>query len=418
MNSKQSRRRRFLKNAAALTGLAVGGARTATGQTAEPAAQKPQDHRAYGVRSRFVTSVRGPFPPIYTPLGDSLGTITPAALHFNVGKGDSHTLGPLPDIDPREHRLMIHGMVDRPLIFTMEEIRRLPSVSRVHFLQCAGGAGGSRAAAHIEMFYQGVNQLYWKTSSSEWTGVLLSTLLKEAGVKPGASWVIAEGAEAAKHTRSVPLEKAMTDCIVAYGQNGEPVRPEQGYPLKLVVPAFEGNFNVKWLRRLKVVDKPYMTISESVWYTALRPDGKARWFQFEMPPHSVITFPSLGQQLEGHGFCEIKGLAWSGGGAIRRVEVSVDGGKTYHDAQLQEPVHRIAHTRFRFPWTWNGQEAVIQSRCTDELGQVQPSLAELSEALDRPVDYWQTTTNYTSHVNAIQPWRVKSDGSVQNALFG
>jgi sulfane dehydrogenase subunit SoxC len=326
-------------------------------------------------------------------------------------------------------------------------LKRFPSVSRIHFLQCAGAVAGTRASIHIQMFYQDPGQwralvrdpnatglsalmknpdaialpslgaMYWKTSCSEWTGVPLSVLLKEACVKKGASWVVAEGAETEKHTRSIPMNKAMADVIVAYGQNGEPVRPEQGYPLRLLVPGFEGNINVKWLRRIKVVDQPYMTISESTWYAALRPDGKGRWFQFEMPPHSVITFPSVGQQLSGRGFYEIRGLAWSGGGAIRRVEVSTDGGRSYKDAQLQEPVLRIAHTRFRFPWHWDGQEAVLQSRCTDELGQVQPTLAELSRIWGVNLDYWQSTTNYINHFNPIQPWKVTREGSVHNALF-
>ena len=344
-----------------------------------------------------------------TPLQDSIGIITPSSLHYVT----THGYDP-PDIDPRQHRLLIHGMVDRPLIFTLEELKRLPSVSRIHFLECAGNSDLDRDdQANAET----VQETHGQTSCSEWTGVLLSLLLKEAGVQKGASWLVAEGADAGKHTKSIPLEKAMDDVLVAYGQNGEAVRPEQGYPLRLLVPGWEGISNVKWLRRIKVVDQPYMTKWESTMYASLRPDGKARWFQFEMGPKSVITFPSGGQRLPGRGFYEITGLAWSGGGAIRRVEVSTDGGRTWKDAQLQEPVLRMAHTRFRFPWNWDGEEAVLQSRCTDERGDVQPTLAELGKIWGVNPDYWQSTTNRINHFNAIQPWKVTRDGSVHNAMF-
>ena len=210
----------------------------------------------------------------------------------------------------------------------------------------------------------------------------------------------------------------MEDVIVAYGQNGEPVRPEQGYPLRLLVPGFEGVSNVKWLRRIKVVDEPYMTKSESSGYTTLKRDGTARWFQVELGPKSVITFPaSGGRMLSGAGFYEISGLAWSGGGVVRRVEVSTDGGRSWKDAELQSPIHRIAHTRFRLNWNWNGEEAVLQSRCTDEKGQVQPTLAELGKIRGFDMEYFKLSSSRVSHINAIQPWKVNRDGSVHNALL-
>jgi sulfane dehydrogenase subunit SoxC len=258
--------------------------------------------------------------------------------------------------------------------------------------------------------------MYGRTSCSEWTGVLLSLLLTEAGVQKGANWLVAEGAEPSKYEMSIPVEKAMDDIIVVYGQNGEPLRPEQGFPLRLIVPGWEGPRNIKWLRRIKVVDQPYMTKLETSGTPSLRPDGKSRWFQFEMGLKSVITYPSVGQRLTSRGFHEITGLAWSGGSTIRKVEVSTDGGRSWKDAQLQEPVLRIAHTRFRFPWNWNGEEAVIQSRCTDERGDVQPSLAEFSKLWGVKPEYFQSASN-VNHFNPVQPWRITSDGSVHNAMW-
>ncbi len=236
-------------------------------------------------------------------------------------------------------------------------------------------------------------------------------------MQKGASWLVAEGAEGGQHTKSIPLEKAMDDVLVAYGQNGEPVRPEQGYPLRLVVPGWRGVNNVKWLRRIKVVDQPYMTKWESSAYSRLMPDGKARWFLFEMPPKSVITRPSGGQRLPSRGFYEITGLAWSGGGAIRRVEVSTDGGRNWKDAQLQQPVFRMAHTRFRFPWNWDGEEAVLQSRCTDERGDNQQTLAELGGIQGLESAYWLPPSPRFNRLNLIFPWKVTREGRVHNALF-
>ena len=419
MSSKEHSRRRFLKGSAALAGVALGATRSGKGQTpeADTSESRLNEARAYGVRSGFEDSARTfnrrtsnslgrRGPALYTPLQVSRGIITPSPFHYVI----SHGYIP-PKIDPRQHRLMIHGMVDRPLIFTLEELQRLPSVSRTYFLECAGNTGRS----HLQK--ETVQETHGWTSCSEWTGVPLSLLLNEAGVHPEASWLVAEGAEPGKHTKSIPLEKAMDDILVAYGQNGEAVRPEQGYPLRLVVPGWEGISNVKWLRRIKVVDEPYMGRSEATQYPSLRMDGKARWYQWEIGPKSAITFPSGGQRLPGSGFYEITGLAWSGGGTVRRVELSTDGGRTWKDAELQEPVLRLAHTRFRMAWNWNGEEAVLQSRCTDERGVVQPTLAEFGKVWGVAPDYWQSTTNFINHFNVIFPWKVSRDGSVHNALF-
>jgi sulfane dehydrogenase subunit SoxC len=331
----------------------------------------------------------------FTPLNETLGIITPSALHFEVHRGG------VPDIDPHKHRLLIHGMVDRPVVLSVEEIKRLPSTSHILFLECAGNTGSEWRAPTRKT----VQATHGLTSCSEWTGVPLSVLLREAGVQQGATWLLAEGVDASGNERSIPMAKAMDDVLIAYGQNGEALRPENGYPLRLIVPGWEGNFNMKWLRRIKLVDQPYMTRMESTRHAALMPDGKARQLGLVMEAKSVITFPSGAQQLLGPGFYEIKGLAWSGRGLVRRVEISTDGGKTWQDAHLQEPVLRFAHTRFRLDWPWDGREAVLQSRCTDETGYVQPTRAALVKVRGLNSVYYN---------NAIQSWKVAADGSVHN----
>jgi sulfane dehydrogenase subunit SoxC len=330
-----------------------------------------------------------------TPLDETLGIITPSALHYVVQRGGT------PAIDPRKHHLLIHGLVDRPVFLTMEEIKRLPSTSRILFLECQGNT----LTEWREPKGKSVGITHGSTSCSEWTGVPLSLLLREAGVQQGASWIVAEGADGSGNERSIPMAKAMDDVLVAYGQNGEALRPENGYPLRLIVPGWTGNINVKWLRRITVVDQPYLTRMDGVGQPTLMPDGKARQLQFIMEAKSVITFPSGGQQLPGPGFYEIKGLAWSGRGLVRRVEVSTDGGKTWRDAGLQEPILPLAHTRFRLDWRWDGREAVLQSRCTDESGYVQPTLAALVKVRGLNSVYFN---------NAIQSWKLAADGSVHN----
>ena len=250
-----------------------------------------------------------------------------------------------------------------------------------------------------------VRQTHGYTSCSEWTGVPLSLLLREAGVQQGATWLVAEGADASGNERSIPMAKAMDDVLVAYGQNGEAMRPENGYPLRLIVPGWTGNINVKWLRRLKVVDQPYLTRMDGVGQPTLMPDGKARQLQFVMEAKSVITSPSGGQQLWGAGALRDPGPGMVGPRPGPRVEVSTDGGRTWRDAHLQAPVLRFAHTRFRLDWPWDGREAVLQSRCTDETGYVQPTLAELVRVRG---------LNSIFFNNAIQSWKVAADGRVHN----
>jgi sulfane dehydrogenase subunit SoxC len=408
-------RRRFLKDGVALGAALVAGAGRPIVGRAQPAPNDPSKVlggplRPYGERSRFEQSVREKPPGspdemggIFTPLDETLGIIIPSALHFVVQRGG------LPDIDPAKHRLLIHGLVDRPVVLTVEEMKRLPSLSRILFLECSGNTRTEwrppPTGAALPWRRKSVRGTHGLTSCSEWTGVPLSLLLREAGVQKGATWIVAEGADATGNERSIPMAKAMDDVLVAYGQNGEAPRPENGYPLRLIVPGWEGNLNVKWLRRLTVADRPYMTRMESTQHAALMPDGKARQFNFVMEAKSVVTFPSGGQRLPGPGFYEIRGLAWSGRGLVRRVEVSTDGGKTWQDARLQEPVLPLAHTRFRLDWHWDGRETDLQSRCTDETGYVQPTLAELVRVRGLNSDYFN---------NAIQSWKVAADGSVHN----
>jgi sulfane dehydrogenase subunit SoxC len=328
------------------------------------------------------------------PLQDLDGIITPNGLFYERHHGG------VPTIDPAQHRLMLHGLVDRPMIFTMEDIRRFPSQSRIHFIECSGNP------VYTKPYGKTASDLVGLVSCAEWTGVALKLVLEEAGLQPNAKWVVAEGADAAALTRSIPIEKCFDDAMLVYSQNGERLRPQQGYPLRLLLPGFEGNMNVKWLRRLHVTAEPAYSREETSKYTDLMPEGTAREFTFYMEAKSIITRPSGGQRLTTPGFHEITGIAWSGHGKIRRVDVSVDDGKSWQEADLQEPILTRALTRFRLPWRWEGQSAVIQSRATDETGYVQPTLAELLAVRGE---------NSVYHNNAIWPWRIAADGEVTNA---
>ncbi len=401
--SKLSRRALFLHTAGGAAAAFQAGAAYAQG--APPVeAEVPSDStkiqgrgwRPRGERSPFEHPERRPYEDDVstTPLQDLQGIITPADLHFERHHGG------VPSIDPARYRLLIHGMVERPTVFTLAELKRFPSRSRIGFIECSGnGFKGYRDIAK-EISPQIMDGL---TSTSEWTGVPLAILFREVGVKPGAKWFLAEGMDAAVMTRSIPIEKAWDDAMIAYGQNGEPLRPEQGYPARLLLPGWEGNSQVKWIRRLEVGDLPFMTREETARYTDPLPDCTARMFSFEMDAKSVITFPAWPARLDGKGFYEITGLAWSGRGRITRVEISTDGGKRFAPAQLQEPVLPKCHTRFRFPWTWTGGEALLMSRATDETGYVQPTLAKLEAVRGRGTEY---------HFNHIRAWRVEPDGRV------
>jgi len=367
-DSTKASRRKFLKTGAAAA--ALGAVQTAAGQTPVAGTKSLKDLIAYGERSPYVTSIRVPVEErpspdefgltfhVLTPLQDSVGIITPSSLHF-IG---THRGSIVPDIDPKQHRLMIHGMVDRPLEFTMEDLKRFPSVSRIHFVECLGNRSkpGDKT----------VQETHGLTSCSEWTGVPLSLLLKECGVQKGASWIVSEGSEEVKGAGSIRLAKAMD------------------------------------------VDRYYMTYND---YGHISKDKDVAALTFQWGPKSVIIFPSGGQKLPGPGIYQLTGLAWSGGGAVRRVEVSTDDGQTWKDAEIRGMAHPKAHTRFGMDWKWDGRECVLQSRCTDELGQVQPSRAELAKFFKVSPDYYKTHGTQGSD-NTIQPWRVASDGSVSNAI--
>jgi sulfane dehydrogenase subunit SoxC len=423
MGSKRSVRREFLKSGAALAGgLTMGAVAPALGQTpgspaapATPAAPPmikgdKEGMIAYGERSKYVTSVRiphggRPSPDTFgltfhvaTPLQDQVGVVTPSSLHYFATTRGSF----LPDIDPSKHTFMIHGLVDRPLTFTMDDLKRFPSVTRLHFIECAGNRSSPRAKT--------VQESHGMTSCAEWTGVLLSTLLKECGLKGSATWFVAEGAEEVKGASSMPIAKAMDDCLLAYGMNGEPVRPQNGFPLRLMVPGFEGIFHTKWLQRIKVVDRYYMNYND---FGHLDDEHKTAALGYQIGPKSVITFPSGSQQLPGKGFYEISGLAWSGGGAVKLVEVSTDGGKKWNKAEFKGTPQRMAFTRFGYQWNWDGNETEILSRCTDELGQVQPTRAQLAKYWNKPYDQ---TFSVPGLDNSVQPWHVASDGRVTNGF--
>ena len=373
----------------------------------EPWMQEPgSPFVGYGQPSRFEANVVRVFTtaPGTTGTGASRtphhlldGTITPSGLHF-----ERHHSG-IPDIDPVRHRLLIHGLVKRPLVFSLETLARYRMESRIAFIECGGNSG---ALYQKDPVAGGVQALHGLISCAEWTGVRLADLLDEAGVDPRAQWILAEGADAAGMSRSVPMAKAMDDAILALYQNGERVRPSNGYPLRLLLPGYEGNMNVKWLRRIKVTQAPTMTKDETSKYTISLPDSKALQFVFPIETKSVITHPSPGLVMKGAGLYEISGLAWSGYGKISKVDVSADGGKSWAPAALQEPVLAKALTRFRIAWHWNGGPAILQSRATDESGYVQPARARL--IADRGI-----RTIY--HFNGIASWAVGESGEVTHA---
>ena len=397
-------RRRFLRRARDLLGTLAGGlcaSNVRADDSRQPGALGAPV-TGYGERSRFERSARWVNPARYavstgscTPLGELDGVVTPSALHY-----ERHHAG-VPAIDPALHRVLVHGLVQRPLEFTMDALRRFPSASRLCFLECSGNSWREWPAAAGE----NVQQTHGLTSCSEWTGVLLKDLLAECGIGSAARWIVAEGGDGARLTRSVPLDKCQDDVLLAYAQNGEALRPEQGYPVRLLVPGYEGSISVKWLTRIKVADTPYYSREETSKYTDLMPDGRARAFTLLMDAKSVITSPSPCAHALARGFNEIRGLAWSGRGRIARVEVSVDDGAHWQDATLHGPVLPVCHTRFTLPWRWQGAATVISSRCHDETGYVQPTRAALVAARG---------THSFYHYNGIQRWRIASDGSVHN----
>jgi sulfane dehydrogenase subunit SoxC len=363
----------------------------------------------YGQPSSFESKVVRAIAPPANPATQGIGTartplhllegmMTPSGLHFER----SHS--GIPDIDPDQHRLVIHGLVKQPLVFTLEALSRYPMTSRIAFLECAGNSGALNSPQPQALNVPAIHGLL---SCSEWTGVKLSTLLDEAGVEPSARWLIAEGADSASMSRSFPLTKAMDDALICIYQNGEHVRPSNGYPVRLLLPGFEGNMNVKWLRRLKLTAGPTMTKDETSKYTVLLKDEKAWQFVFPLEVKSVITRPSPGLTLKGPGFYEISGLAWSGNGSIRQVEVSADGGQSWAPAALSGPILPKAPVRFRTPWQWNGGPVVLQSRATDDTGMVQPSRAQFVAERGLRGNY---------HYNAVASWKIDQAGEASNVF--
>lgn len=336
----------------------------------------------------------------WTPLHDLQGTITPNGLHY-----ERHHNG-VPQIDPDKHILLIDGMVDKPLSFDVKSLMRYPMVSRTCFIECGGNSNSGWKSNPIQ---SKAGYAHGLVSNAEWTGIPLKLLLKEAGIKPSAKWVIAEGADGASLNMSIPLEKLLDDALLALYQNGERIRPENGYPMRLVLPGWEGILNVKWLRQLRLTDKPTMSRDETSQYTELMPDGTARQFTFINEAKSLITSPSLGMMLpDNPGVYQISGLAWSGRGKITRVEISADGGDSWVDAELQGPVLDKAFTRFCLPWKWQGEYSILQSRATDETGYVQPTREALIENRGKHGFF---------HYNAIVSWEITEEGDI-NHVYG
>ena len=364
----------------------------------------------YGVPSKFEANLQRRESPgltrvsaasvAFTPLQGLFGIITPSGLHF-----ERHHQGWV-DIDPNKHRLMINGLVAQPRVYTMSDLMRLPSVSRIHFIECGANTGlewGNVAVPSVQYTHGMI-------SCCEFTGVPLSLLLDECGADLKAGkYVLAEGGEGSGMTRTIPMENALDDALVVWGMNGEMLRPENGYPLRLLVPGVQGVSSVKWLRRLEVGDQPYASKDEAVHYIDLMPNGQHRQYTSIQECKSVITTPSGGQQLLDRGFYNVSGMAWSGRGKVTRVDVSFDGGKNWRPARLETPILSKAVTRFNIDWEWDGSPAILQSRAVDETGYVQPPIRALREVRG---------TRSIYHNNAIQSWKVEPNGEVSNVQVG
>lgn len=331
----------------------------------------------------------------FTPLHELDGIITPSGLCFERHHGG------IAEIDPANHRLMIHGLVDKPLVFTMEDIKRMPRQNHVHFLECAANSGMEWRGAQLN----GCQFTHGMVHNVMYTGVPLKLLLAEAGLRPSAKWLMLEGADASGMNRSLPVEKALDDVLIAFAMNGEALRPEQGYPLRAVVPGWEGNIWVKWLRRIEAGDKPWQAREETSKYTDLLADGRSRRYTFIMDAKSVVTNPSPQAPLKHRGRNVLSGLAWSGRGTIKRVDVTLDGGKNWQSARIDGPVLEKSLTRFYVDFDWAGQELLIQSRAMDSTGYVQPTKDELRKVRG---------VNSIYHNNGIQTWQVRPNGETEN----
>ena len=412
-------RRAFLRGGAVLAGAMTAYRRTPTASAQEladdPWSLSPgatvTDH---GVRSRFENDV---VRTLSNPGGDPRtqhartphhllnGTLTPNGLHFVISHAGN------PEIDPDKHRLVIHGLVKQPLVFTLDALARYPMVSRMAFVECGGNSAPLFSKEPIQA---GVQALHGLVSCAEWTGVHLSTLLEEAGIDPKAKWLIAEGADAPRLSRSVPIAKALDDAMIALYQNGERIMPGNGYPMRLLLPGWEGNMSVKWLRRIQLTESPGMSYYESRTYAPILPGGKAYQFYFIQEVKSFIIRPSPGLALNGPGFYEISGIAHSGNGRISKVMVSADSGQSWARAALQEPVHSKAFVRFRVPWRWDGGPAVLLSRAWDEAGYVQPTRAQIVAVRGQTTQVPPVTRFPSQHYNGITTWAIERSGEVKH----
>jgi sulfane dehydrogenase subunit SoxC len=410
-------RRRFLAGAAGLAAAGTAGIARADEKNLPPHVAEwtrtlgeGVGARPYGMPSKFEKDViRRTVPWLtatpessvsFTPLHALDGIITPNGVCFERHHGG------VAEVKPDDYRLMIHGLVDKPLIFTLDDLKRLPRVNKIYFLECAANSGMEWRGAQLN----GCQYTHGMVHCVQYTGVPLKLLLEQAGLKPGAKWLMVEGGDNAAMNRSLPIAKALDDCLIAYRMNGEMLRPEQGYPARLVVPGWEGNLWVKWLRRIKVGDAPWFAREETSKYTDLMENGKARQFTFVMDAKSVITSPSPQAPLKGaKGFNVISGLAWSGRGKVSRVDVSLDGGRNWRTARIDGPVFDKACVRFYFEFDWNGEEMLLQSRAIDETGYVQPGKDDLRKIRG---------VNSIYHNNGIQTWALKKDGEVENVEVG
>jgi len=412
-------RRRFLNRSLAMAGVAVtSGMAGASAVRAEDLLPIPESNKTmgqpipeseYGMPVEFEEHVKRRRSDVFvnrqnysdwsmTPLQHQHGIVTPNGLIF-----ERHHNG-VAIIDPDVHRLVIHGLVEKPLIFSMDDLMRYPSVSRFFFMECSGNTLTDWGEAKSTT----VQQSHGLLSCAQWTGIPFSWLLDEAGVKPEGKWAMLEGADGSGHLRSIPMEKLMDDALLVYAQNGEMLRAEQGYPIRAFMPGWEGNTCVKWLRRIKVVEEPAHIRGETARYTDPMPDGKWRQFSMEMECKSVITNPSGGMTLKGPGFYEIEGFAWSGNGKITHVDITLDGGRTWREAMLEEPVMDKCLTRFRYRWQWDGSPAKIASRAVDSTDYVQPTVEEIARARE--------IVGFVQHHNGIFPWSINEDGEVKNAI--
>ncbi|MBN08654.1 MAG: sulfite dehydrogenase [Rhodospirillaceae bacterium] len=412
-SNKNHSRRNFIIGGLAAGGSVVAGQALSAGDAAiidkQPWSNELGDGvdvRPYGFPSKFVSNVKRrnvewltastESSVNFTPIHELEGIITPNGLCF-----ERHHAG-IAEIDPTQYRFMINGLVEKELVFTLDDLKRFPRENKIYFLECAANGGMEWKGAQLN----GCQFTHGMIHNVMYTGIPLKLILQEAGLKGNAKWILAEGADASAMTRSIPIEKVLQDCLVAFAMNGEALRPEQGYPVRLVVPGWEGNMWVKWLRRIEVGDQPWQHREETSKYTDLMQNGKARNFSWEMDAKSVITNPSPQAPLNhARGHTVISGIAWSGRGKVREVHVSLDGGKNWRKARIDGPsLDRSVH-RFYYDFDWTGEELLIQSRAIDSIGYVQPTKDALRKVRG---------SNSIYHNNGIQTWHIRKNGEVEN----